>query len=427
MIERAVILSSGDELTTGRTVDTNANFIAEKLVGAGLDVVAILVVGDYADRIAWAWREAMRQAQLVVSTGGLGPTADDLTTEVVAQVTGRVLRRDEAVADRIRQMFAAMGRVMPENNLKQALFPEGATILANALGTAPGFRVDLDTEWGERHLIVLPGVPREMKPMIEEQVLPWLQQARGGDDVYLSHTFQTFGISESALDELVAGCVPPEEGRIAFRAAFPQISVRLTVHGRPELAAPRRDVLAARLRERIGTYAYGEGDTSMEQVVGEMLKARGLTLAVAESCTGGLVGHRLTNIPGSSSYLLGDFVTYADSAKVSVLGVRQETLERVGAVSEEVASEMAAGARRIAGSDLGLSTTGIAGPDGGTKEKPVGTVCIALATAERTYVRRYQFWGTRDWVKLLTSQVALDWVRRHLLGLDPSESGVLRR
>ena len=427
MIERAVILSSGDELTTGRTVDTNANFIAEKLVGAGLDVVAILVVGDYADRIAWAWREAMRQAQLVVSTGGLGPTADDLTTEVVAQVTGRVLRRDEAVADRIHQMFAAMGRVMPENNLKQALFPEGATILANALGTAPGFRVDLDTEWGERHLIVLPGVPREMKPMIEEQVLPWLQQARGGDDVYLSHTFQTFGISESALDELVAGCVPPEEGRIAFRAAFPQISVRLTVHGRPELAAPRRDVLAARLRERIGTYAYGEGDTSMEQVVGEMLRARGLTLAVAESCTGGLVGHRLTNIPGSSSYLLGDFVTYADSAKVSVLGVRQETLERVGAVSEEVASEMAAGARRIAGSDLGLSTTGIAGPDGGTKEKPVGTVCIALATAERTYVRRYQFWGTRDWVKLLTSQVALDWVRRHLLGLDPSESGVLRR
>jgi len=158
-----------------------------------------------------------------------------------------------------------------------------------------------------------------------------------------------------------------------------------------------------------------------------MLKARGLTLAVAESCTGGLVGHRLTNIPGSSSYLLGDFVTYADSAKVSVLGVRRQTLERVGAVSEEVASEMAAGARRIAGSDLGLSTTGIAGPDGGTKEKPVGTVCIALATAERTYVRRYQFWGTRDWVKLLTSQVALDWVRRHLLGLDPSESGVLRR
>ena len=427
MIERAVILSSGDELTTGRTVDTNANFIAEKLVGAGLDVVAILVVGDYAERIAWAWREAMRQGQVILSTGGLGPTADDLTTEVVARVAGRPLVRDEEVADRIRRMFAAMGRVMPENNLKQALFPEGATVIPNALGTAPGFRLDLDTEWGKRHLIVLPGVPREMKPMVEEQVLPWLQQARGGEDVYLSHTFQTFGISESALDELVAGCVPPEEGRIAFRAAFPQISVRLTVHGRPQVAARRCEELAARLRQRIGTYAYGEGETSMEEVVGNMLRQHRLTIAVGESCTGGLIGHRLTNVPGSSDYLLGDFVTYANSAKVAVLGVRPETLDRVGAVSEEVAAEMAAGARRLAGSDLGLATTGIAGPDGGTPEKPVGTVCIALATADRSYVRRYQFWGTREWVKLLTSQVALDWVRRHLLGLDPSESGVLRR
>jgi nicotinamide-nucleotide amidase len=185
--------------------------------------------------------------------------------------------------------------------------------------------------------------------------------------------------------------------------------------------------LAAKLRQRIGTYAYGEGDTSMEEVVGNMLRERALTIAVGESCTGGLIGHRLTNIPGSSDYLLGDFVTYANSAKVAVLGVRQETLDGVGAVSEEVASEMAAGARKLAGSDLGLATTGIAGPDGGTQEKPVGTVCIALATTDRAYVRRYQFWGTREWVKLLTSQVALDWVRRHLLGLDPSESGVLRR
>ncbi len=427
MIERAVILSSGDELTTGRTVDTNANFIAEKLVGAGLDVVAILVVGDYAERIAWAWREAMRQGQVIISTGGLGPTADDLTTEVVAQVAGRPLVRHDEVADRIRRMFAAMGRVMPENNLKQALFPEGATVIPNALGTAPGFRLDLDTKWGKRHLVVLPGVPREMKPMVEEQVLSWLQQARGGEDVYFSHTFQTFGISESALDELVAGCVPPEEGRIAFRAAFPQISVRLTVHGRPEVAARRREELAARLRQRIGTYAYGEGETSMEEVVGNMLRRHGLTIAVGESCTGGLIGHRLTNVPGSSDYLLGGFVTYANSTKVAVLGVRPETLASVGAVSEEVAAEMAAGARRLTGSDLGLATTGIAGPDGGTPEKPVGTVCIALATAERSYVRRYQFWGTREWVKLLSSQVALDWVRRHLLGLDPSESGVLRR
>lgn len=427
MIEKAAILSSGDELTTGRTLDTNANFIADHLVASGLDVVAIIVVGDYPDRIAWAWREAMRLADVVISTGGLGPTADDLTAETVAQVTGRRLILDPDVADRIRRMFEAMGRVMPENNLKQAQFPEGAVIIPNALGTAPGFRLDLLTEQGPRHLIVLPGVPREMKPMIEEQVLPWLQEARGGKEIYVSHVFQTFGISESALDELVAGCVTADEGRIAFRAAFPQISVRLTVHGPPAVAPRRLEELAARLRQRIGSYAYGEGDTTMEAVVGSMLKERGLTIALAESCTGGLIGHRITNVPGSSTYLKGGIVAYANEVKQQSLVVRPETLEVHGAVSEETAVEMATGARRVLGSDIGLAVTGVAGPEGGTPEKPVGTVCFALVSATAVHHRRYQLWGTRDWVKLLSSQVALDWVRRYLLGLNPSESGILRR
>ncbi len=427
MIEKAAILSTGDELTTGRTLDTNANFIADKLVGVGLDVTAIIVVGDYPERIAWAWHAALRQADVIISTGGLGPTVDDLTTETVAAVTGRQLMLDQEVADRIRKMFEAMGRVMPVNNLKQAQFPQGAVIIPNALGTAPGFRLDLQTEHGQRHLIVLPGVPREMKPMIEEQVLPWLQQARGSNDVYLSHTFQTFGISESALDELVAGCVAPEEGRIAFRAAFPQISVRLTVHGPPAVAPQRLDELAARLRERISTYAYGEGDTTMEATVGALLKERGLTVALAESCTGGLVGHRLTNIPGSSAYVKGGVIAYSNAMKQQSLGVRAETLAAHGAVSEETAAEMAAGVRRELGSDLGLAVTGIAGPDGGTADKPVGTVCFALAAADVVHHRRYQLWGNREWVKLLSSQVALDWVRRYLLGLNPSESGILRR
>jgi competence/damage-inducible protein CinA-like protein len=427
MIETAAILSTGDELTTGRTLDTNANFIADKLVAAGLDVTAIIVVGDYPERITWAWHAALRQADLIISTGGLGPTADDLTTETVAVVTGRKLILDHEVGDRIRKMFEAMGRVMPENNLKQAQFPEGAVIVPNAFGTAPGFRLDLQTEHGQRHLIVLPGVPREMKPMIEEQVLPWLQQARGSNEVYLSHTFQTFGISESALDELVAGCVAPEEGRIAFRAAFPQISVRLTVHGLPAVAPQRLEQLGARLRERIGTYAYGEGDTTMEATVGALLKQRGLTIAVAESCTGGLVGHRLTNVPGSSVYVKGGVIAYSNEIKQQSLGVRADTLAARGAVSEETAAEMATGVRRVLGSDLGLAVTGIAGPDGGTPDKPVGTVCFALAAADVVHQRRYQLWGNREWVKLLSSQVALDWVRRYLLGLNPSESGILRR
>jgi nicotinamide-nucleotide amidase len=427
MIEKAAILSTGDELTTGRTLDTNANFIADKLVAAGLDVTAIIVVGDFPERITWAWHAAIRQADVIISTGGLGPTADDLTTETVAAVTGRKLILDQEVADRIRRMFEAMGRVMPENNLKQAQFPEGAAIIPNALGTAPGFRLDLQTEHGERHLIVLPGVPREMKPMIEEQVLPWLQRARGSNEVYLSHIFQTFGISESALDELVAGCVAPEEGRLAFRAAFPQISLRLTVHGQPAVAPQRLEHLTARLRERIGNYAYGEGDTTMEATVGSLLKERGLTIAVAESCTGGLVGHRLTNVPGSSAYVKGGVIAYSNDMKQQSLGVHAQTLTAHGAVSEETAAEMATGVRRTLGSDIGLAITGVAGPDGGTPDKPVGTVCFALVAGDVVHHRRYQLWGNREWVKLLSSQVALDWVRRYLLGLNPSESGILRR
>ncbi|MBI3786460.1 MAG: competence/damage-inducible protein A [Deltaproteobacteria bacterium] len=427
MIRTAAILSTGDELTTGRTVDTNSNFISDKLVAAGFDVVSIMVVGDYPERITWAWHEALRQADVAISTGGLGPTADDLTTETVAQLSGRRLILDTAVADRIRQMFEAMGRVMPENNLKQAQFPQSAEIIANALGTAPGFRLDLDTEHGRRHLIVLPGVPREMKPMLEEQVIPWLQQNRGSNDIYLSHVFQTFGISESALDELVADCVAADEGRIAFRAAFPQISVRLTVHGEPAVVPQRLEQLAARLRERIGTYAYGEGDTTMEATVGAMLKRKGLTLAVAESCTGGLVGNRITNVGGSSAYMRGGIIAYANDVKQQQLGVRSSTLETHGAVSEPTAVEMAVGVRQRLNADIGLSVTGIAGPDGGTPEKPVGTVCFGLATADKVFSRRYQLWGNREWVKLLASQVALDWVRRYLLGIDPMDSGILKR
>ncbi len=424
---RAAILSTGDELTTGRTLDTNASFIADQLVGAGVEVATMLVVGDYADRIAWAWRTAFQQAEVIICTGGLGPTADDLTTETVAEVAGRHLVLDESIAERIRQMFAAMGRTMPENNLKQAMLPEGATVIPNGLGTAPGFRLEVKTERGWRHCVVLPGVPREMRSMLAEHVLPWLREIRGGTDEYRSQTFQTFGISESALDELVAGVADPAVARVAFRAAFPQISVRLTVHGPPDQIERRLATVATRLRDRLGAYCYGEGTTTMEAVVGQELAAREATIAVAESCTGGLIGHRLTDVPGSSRYVLADVVAYSDDAKVSLLGVRSETLELHGAVSCEVAEEMASGVRRLAGATIGLATTGIAGPDGGTPDKPVGTVCVALATDALIRSRRYQLWGTRDWVKLLTSQIALDWVRRVQLGEDPTASVSLGR
>jgi competence/damage-inducible protein CinA-like protein len=424
---RAAILSTGDELTTGRTLDTNANFIADQLIGVGIDVAAIVVVGDYPERIEWAWQMAFEQAEVVLSTGGLGPTADDLTTETVGRLARRRLLLDQSVADRIRKMFEAMGRVMPENNLKQAMFPEGATVIPNALGTAPGFRLEIETAHGPRHGVVLPGVPREMKAMLAQEVLPWLRHVRGGTDVYRSHVFQTFGISESALDELVAGAVDPAVARVAFRAAFPQISVRLTVHGPPDQVEARLAGAAAGVRARIAPYCYGEGETTMEAVVGEALRRDGATIAVAESCTGGLIGHRLTDVPGSSAYVLGDVVAYGNAVKTSVLGVRPQTLDACGAVSCEVAEEMAAGVRVLTGATVGLATTGIAGPDGGTPDKPVGTVCLGLATAERRYSRRYQLWGTREWIKLLTSQIALDWVRRIQNGEDPTASAILRK
>ena len=424
---RAVVISTGDELTTGRTLDTNANFLADQLVGVGVDVVAMLVVGDYPERIAWAWQTALEQAELIICTGGLGPTADDLTTETVARVAERALVMDQAVADRIRQMFAAMGRVMPENNLKQALFPAGAVIVPNALGTAPGFHLEIPTPRGACHCVVLPGVPREMKAMLAEQVLPWLRDLRSGSDEYRSHTFQTFGISESALDELVAGVVDPSEGRIGFRAAFPQISLRVTVHAPPAEVDRRLAAAAAKLRERLHGYCYGEGNTTMEAAVGELLTRAGATIAVAESCSGGLIGHRLTDVPGSSAYLLADVVAYSNAVKRAQLGVDRTTLETHGAVSCEVAEEMARGVRKLVGATIGLATTGIAGPSGGTPEKPVGTVCIAIDSPAGTRSRRYQLWGTRDWVKLLTSQIALDWVRRTQLGEDPTESAILKR
>ncbi len=422
MIEKVALISTGDELTTGRTVDTNANFLADRLFSAGFEVVAILVVGDDRERIAWAWRQAVDQAEVVISTGGLGPTADDLTTETVAEVFGCPLFLDEAVAEGIRQRFAAMGRDMPLNNLKQARFPRSAVILPNQLGTAPGFRLDVDYQAGRRHLFALPGVPREMKPMFVDQVLPWLLEHRGSDIAYLSRVFQTFGISESALDELVAGVVPAERGRLSFRAAFPQISVRLTVHGPPERAEREVAEWGERLRQRLGAYCYAEGDVSMEEVVGQELRKTGWRLAVAESCTGGLVGHRITNVPGSSHYFLGGVVAYSNEAKKGFLGVQKETLERHGAVSVETAQEMAVGVRERFAADLGLSVTGIAGPEGGSTEKPVGTVCFGLATATETFARRYQLWGTREWIKLLASQIALDWVRRHAIGAGLPET-----
>ena len=427
MIEKAVILSTGDELTTGLTVDTNSNFLADKLFEIGVDLVAVVTVGDDAERIRWAFTSGLDRADLVIATGGLGPTADDLTTETLAAALGRKLHFDEEAAEHIRALFRSIGRTMPANNLRQATFPEGAVILANPLGTAPGYRVEVEWKGKRRFVVVMPGVPREMKPMMEATVLPWIRSLDSSGLVYRSRSFQTFGASESALDEMMAGAISPDEGRLSFRAAFPQISVRVTVRGSPAEVEEKLARLAVRVRSRIGDHVFGEGAATMEGVVQELLRTRGWKVATAESVTGGLIGERLTNVAGSSQVFAGGVVAYTLEAKETTLGVRKETLERHGAFSEATAKEMATGVRRMLAADVAVSATGIAGPDGGTPETPIGTVYVGLAADGVEVARRYALWGTRDWIRLLASQIALDWVRRHALGRRPEESLLIRK
>jgi len=428
---RVALISTGDEVVEGRTVDTNASFLADRIAPLGFDVVTKITVGDYPDRIAWAWRCCLEQADVVISTGGIGPTADDLTNETLAEVAGVDLQLDEVQADKIRELFNRLQRTMPVNNLRQAMLPKGAVVVENELGTAPGYRLEVPV--GDRRpvAVVLPGVPREMKAMCDEQLVPWLLTLLGDDHAVLSRTFQTFGMAESAVDEALEDLVPVEEGRVAFRASFPTIAVRLVTSGNCADAERRLALHGDAIAERLGGAIYAEGDKTMEEVVGELLTESKLKLVTAESCTGGLIGSRITDVPGSSNYYVGGIAAYNNEMKQDALAVSKTTLAMFGAVSEETAQEMALGARQRTGADIAVSTTGIAGPGGGTEEKPVGTVAIAIAAdslgEQGVRSRMYQLWGARDWIKILTSQVALDWVRRVVLGLDPLESNFGRR
>ena len=412
----AAILAIGDEILSGQTTDTNSGWLAEQVRALGVEVVGFLTAPDDEGAIVRAFERALDDADVVISTGGLGPTADDLTTGCVARVAGRELVLDAASLREIEERFRRMGREMTPNNRRQAMLPAGCEVIPNPWGTAPGSITPVERGGGTRHVLVLPGVPSEMRRMAEATVLPWLAARRPGVR-FASRTFSTFGLGESQLDELLAGVVAPVEARLAFRAAFPKVQARVTVSGAPndDLEA-RLDALEARVRERLGTHLYAVGDEGMEETVGQLLAARGLTLAVAESCTGGLIGSRITDVPGSSEYFLLGVTSYSNEAKQQLLGVRAETLAAHGAVSVETAEAMAVGARRLAGSDLALATTGIAGPGGGTAEKPVGTVCIALAWEGGTWSHRYALGErSREWIKTYTAQLALDRLRRHLL------------
>jgi competence/damage-inducible protein CinA-like protein len=411
MMDKAVILSTGDELTTGRVVDTNSATIADRLFAIGVEVAAVLKVGDDRERLLWAFGQARDLAELIIGTGGLGPTADDLTTELVGEFLGRKLKPDEAVATALKQRFAARGIAWTENNLKQALFPEGAAIIPNPVGTAPGFRVELGQG---KILIWLSGVPGEMTAMLNETVIPWIAEQKGDTAKIAACTFKIHGLTESKLDELVKPVNLGTHAKLSFRAHFPDLTLRLTVSGG---AAREQEFTAIRLllRRILSPYIYAEGDATLEEVVGQLLLKRGQSLALAESCTGGLISRRITRIAGSSAYYLGGAVTYSNDAKVRFLGVQPATLETNGAVSRETALEMSRGIREKTGADIGLSVTGIAGPSGGSAAKPVGTVWISVSMDKLHEARLFQFHGERERVILGASQAALNWLRRCLL------------
>jgi nicotinamide-nucleotide amidase len=411
----AEILSTGEEIRSGATVDTNSAYIAQKLEQAGIKVVRHTCVGDEMAALVSVLKEIGGRAQTAVVTGGLGPTVDDLTAAAAAQAAGVERVLDPAALDAVRSYFRTRRWTMDSSNEKQAFFPAGAEPLMNPIGTAPGFCFQIDRCF----FFFLPGVPAEMRRMLSEIVLPRLEIIQGKDKTFaLARTITTFGLTEAAASERLAGYGAKFSGvKLGFRVKFPEIHVKLYGRGQDEgtLAATLQaatDWVTAQLGEKV----LGVDGRSIETVVGRLLAQQGATVAVAESCTGGLISHWLTNVPGSSAYFLFSGVTYSNAAKIQILGVTPDTIEQYGAVSAETVKEMAAGARRIAGATYGLATSGIAGPDGGTAEKPAGTVCIGLATPGAVTGRRFHFpFGHRLRNKEVFAASALDVLRRELL------------
>ena len=410
---RVELFSVGTELLLGEIVDTNAAYLAEKLARIGVDVYHKTTVGDNAERLAAAVRTALGRADAVLATGGLGPTDDDITAAVFAEVMGVDLVPDEVSAEKIRSFARQRGIALLDRLLKQARIPRGAEAVPNPVGTAPGFILTI----GGKTVIALPGVPAEMRAMAEETVLPYFaRRSQEEPSTLVTRILRLVGIGESQAEaevlDLVAGQSNPT---IAPYAKTMEVHLRLAAKAVDREAA--RALLApveTEIRRRLGSHIYGADDETLESQVGAMLRAAGKTLAVAESCTGGLVGHRLTNVPGSSDYFLASLVTYSNEAKGTLLGVSAETLAAHGAVSRETAQAMAEGVRRAGQADVGLSITGIAGPAGGTEAKPVGLVYLGLADGDGTVVEEHRLRGDRPMIKERAAQLALYLLFRRL-------------
>jgi nicotinamide-nucleotide amidase len=415
------LINTGSELMLGRVLNTHQQWLCRQLADLGYVVTRQVAVSDTGSEIEQAVREALARADLVITTGGLGPTSDDLTRDLVAQLLGKQLREDAAVLAHISHFFESRRRAVPERTKVQALVPDRATVLHNPHGTAPGlamevrpnpFRADGKPSW----LIMLPGPPRELRPMFTDSVAPLLQRVLPLASGFVCCTLRTTGIGESVAQEKIGGPLQRwvEAGLDLGYCARPgQVDVRLAAHG----GDAERQVREAEtiVRGLLGPYIYGVEDEDLEAVIVRLLTERKATLALAESCTGGCIANRVTNVPGASVVLLAGMVTYSNAAKQKLLGVHAETLDRHGAVSKPVAREMAEGARQQTQADYALSVTGIAGPSGGTPGKPVGTVFIGLAEPSGTLVELQFNPYDRETFKQVTTQQALELLRRTIL------------
>ena len=413
------IVTIGDELLLGFTVDTNSAHLARELAGIGVEITHRASVGDNAPDIADAVKGALDRTGAVITTGGLGPTADDLTKPSIARLFGKGMYRDDAIVDSMKARWARLKRTgpFPESNIAQAMIPDGATILPNRHGSAPG--IWLEDEKG-RWVAMLPGVPREMRGLLADELLPKIRglvesESHGEAPVIKSRTLRTTGIAESALADQLGELAAGVDGMgLAFLPSVDSVDLRVTARGVPAAEADAMlDRAVVKLRSAAGRYVYGEEGADLAEVVLAACRKRGVRLAVAESCTGGMLGSRITAIPGSSDVFLGGVIAYDNAVKREVLGVSDSDLEEHGAVSEEVASAMAGAVRRMLKADIGIGITGVAGPGGGTAAKPVGMVWVAI-DGPRAEARCLRLFGTREEVRQRAAQAALDMIRHAL-------------
>lgn len=411
------LITIGDELLLGFTIDTNGAFIAQKLAEQGIAITRRTAVGDTMDAIVDAVREALDRTGAVITTGGLGPTSDDLTRDAVARVFGRELRLDEIhvawMRERWRKRF---GREMPESNHRQAMIPDGARKLENRHGSAPGVWIEDDQG---RWVVMLPGVPRELRGMTEDTLLPLLRDRGTGGQVIKSLTLRTTGVAESLLADKLDGNVSLSEAKdrlsLAYLPGIDGVDLRVTVREKNAAAADRALAqVASAIRSAVGESIYGENGDDLARVLLDQCRSKNLKIAVAESCTGGLLGARITAIPGSSDVFVGGVIAYSNEVKVRELGVSQRDLQEHGAVSEQVVRQMAIGAQKKLGVDLALAITGVAGPGGGTPEKPVGLIWVCAAVGDRVEPRKVQSWGDRQEIRYRAAQGAMELARRIL-------------